>query len=177
MKTFLRLSVVLALPCAIAQTPPIAPGLWENVPGPTLIDGKPMPGMADMSAQLAKLPPEMRKQMEQQMNAQGVDLGSGKVRMCISAEMLKQERWQQPREGCQMEVTQRSGSEWRWKGRCTQPPGEMEGVTRFQGERAYTSQVRVSTQRQGKTQVMTMDSSARWLGADCGKLKPMVLPK
>lgn len=177
MKTCLRLGLLLALPGALAQPAPIAPGLWENTPGPTLIDGKPMPVMADLSAQLAKLPPEMRKQMQQQMNAQGVDLGSGKVRVCISAEMLKQDRWQQPREGCQMEVTQRSGSEWRWKGRCTQPPGEMEGVTRFQGERAHTSQVRITTQRQGKTQVMTTEGSARWLGADCGALKPAVMAK
>lgn len=177
MKTCLRLSLALVLPTAFAQPAPIAAGLWENAPGPTLIDGKPMPGMADMSAQLAKLPPEVRKQMQQQMNAQGIDLGSGKVRVCISADMLKQDRWQQPREGCQMEVTQRSSSEWRWKGRCTQPPGDLEGVTRFQGDRAYTSQVRVSTQRQGKTQVMSMETSARWLGADCGALKPVAPAK
>jgi len=159
---------------AQAQVPPIRPGLWETTPGPVLIDGKTMPGMADMQAQLEKLPPQMRAQMQAQMQKQGVQYGSGKVRTCISAEMLKREDWGQPTQGrCTTTITERSGSTWRWKAVCTEPKSQGEGSTRFTGDTAYSSDVRWTSERGGKPQLMQTSAAARWVGADCGGLAPL----
>ena len=76
-----RLLVPAALALAAlgpAHAADIKPGLWE------FKSAMSMPGMPDMSAQMArmqeemkKMPPEARKMMEQQMAAQGVAMGSG----------------------------------------------------------------------------------------------------
>lgn len=36
--------------------------------------------------------------------------------------------------------------------------------------------MRVSTERQGKPHLMTMKHKGRWLGADCGTVKPIAPP-
>jgi Protein of unknown function (DUF3617) len=172
MRTLL-LPLLLIGPMALAQTPPIKPGLWETTSGSMLLNGQPMPGMEQMHKQLAQLPPEVRRKMQ----AQGVDLGGdGKLRVCLSAEMLKQDRWQQAPAGCSLISQERSGNHWRFKGRCTQPPGEVEGTTTVQGDSAHSSEVKVTTQRDGKPFVMTMKSSSRWIASDCGAVKPLGHP-
>ncbi len=178
MRCLLMLCLLAALPAAHAlDMPPIRPGLWESMPGPMMLDGKPTPSPAQMSAHLDKLPPQMRAQVEQQMRAQGVEMGvGGSVRHCISAEMLKRQQWGQGQNGCQVSGTERSGSTWRWKGQCTQPPGSMEGSTTLQGDAAYRSEVKVKTERNGKEHVMTTTVEARWVAADCGAVKPMATP-
>lgn len=158
---------------ALAQTPPIRPGLWETTPGQTLVNGKPMPGMGDMAKQMEKMPPEVRQQMQAQMQKQGVQFGAGTVRTCISAETLQRNDWMQSGDGrCQTTITDRGGASWRWKASCEQPKGEGEGVTHFEGDRAYKSEMRWTTQRDGKPQLMQTSASARWLSADCGALAP-----
>lgn len=170
------LSLVLLVGAnALAQTaPPIRPGLWETTPGPMLLDGKPMPGMADMKAQLEKLPPQMRAQMQERMQKQGMQFGSGSLRTCISAEMLKREDWGQPSQGrCKMTVTERSGSTWRWKSECSEPKSQGEGVTQFSGDSAYRSEMRWTSERGGKKQLMQTSAEARWLSNDCGGIAPL----
>lgn len=159
---------------ALAQTPPIRPGLWESTQGAMLMNGQPMPGLEQMRKQLAQMPPEVR----QKMQAQGMDLaGDGKVRVCLSPELLKQDRWQQPPAGCSLVSQERSGTTWRFKGRCTQPPGEVEGTTTVQSDTAHSTDVKVTTQQGGKPMVMTMSSRARWVSSDCGAIKPLTVPK
>ena len=178
MRCLLMLTLAAALPAAHAlDMPPIRPGLWESKPGPTLLDGKPTPSPAQMAAQLEHLPPQVRAQIQQQMQAQGVALGAGgSVRHCITAEMLKRQQWGQGHQGCQITSTGRSGSTWRWSGQCTQPAGSMEGTTSLQGDTAYRSEVKVKTQRNGKSHLMTTTVEARWVSADCGAVKPVGAP-
>jgi hypothetical protein len=159
---------------AFAQTPPIRPGLWETTPGQTLVNGKPMPGMGEMAKQMEQMPPELRKQMQAQMQKQGVQFGAGTVRTCISLETLQRNDWMQSNQGrCQTTITERSSGSWRWKASCAEPKGEGEGVTHFDGDRAYKSEMRWTTQQSGKPQLMQSSASARWISADCGGLAPL----
>lgn len=168
---------VLPLSTAHAEAPPIKPGLWEITTENQLLDGKPMPDVsAQMAEQLKKMPPEMRKQMEAHMKSQGVQLAPGgraAVRLCLTREMLDQDRWQNAQGQCQNTGTSRSGKAWSWKFKCTQPPGEGEGTTTFQGPDAYTSEMKMHTQRQGQAHEMTLRHRGRWIGADCGDVKPI----
>lgn len=176
------LALILLAGPALAQTPPIKPGLWEMKQLHLEVDGKPMPTMdqmaPQMAQQMAQMPPEMRKQMEAQMKAQGLALGGGgAIRTCISAAMLKQNQWGQAQQGqqdCKMDVLERSGSSWRWKVQCR--AGQGEGSTVFSGDAGYTSDMHWRGTAKGQPQSMKTKVQARWLGADCGGMKPLATP-
>lgn len=164
---------------AHAEAPPIKPGLWEVTPISRSVDGKAMPDMsAQMIEQMKKLPPEVRAKMEEQMKSRGLEMASGSggqmaVRMCLSKEMLDRQQWQKSEGHCKNTSTSQSGSTWSWKFSCTQPPSEGEGTTVFTSNESYDSDVRITSQHNGKPQVITMKHKAKWLGADCGKLQPL----
>ena len=60
---------------------------------------------------------------------------------------------------------------------CASPPSSGEGQYTFVSDSAYTMAMKINTPQQGKPVVTTLDSSGKWLGADCGNIKPMVMPK
>ncbi len=189
MNTYLRLplSSLLAMATAYsgiahaADTPPIKPGLWEITATSQQLDGQAMPDMgAQMAEQMKNLPPEMRKQIEAQMKAKGVQMsptqaGGTRVRSCVSKESLDHNRWQGTQGDCTNQITSRSGNTWKWKVSCTKPPSQGEGTTVFVSPEAYTNDMRMTMpQPQGKPQVMTMKHSAKWVSSDCGGLKPIL---
>lgn len=166
---------------ALAEAPPIKAGLWEITTENQTVDGKTMPDMsAQMAEQLKKMPPEMRKQMEAHMKAKGVQMTPGQtgVRLCLTREMLNRDNWQQSQaqSDCRNTEMNRSGNTMKWKFKCTQPPSEGEGETTFQGSDGYVTEMRVQSQRQGQPRLMTMKHRGRWLGADCGDVKPITPP-
>ena len=176
----LTLTALLAASLAQAADapPPIKPGLWEMSTDSQQLNGKPVPDQsAQLAAQLKSMPPEMRQQIEAQMKAQGIQIntsanGGIAARMCLTKDMLEQNRWQQAEGDCKSQVTSRSGNTWKWSMSCTQPPAQGEGVTTFSTPEYYTGDVRMTTQDNGKPQVMSMKHRARWISADCGGIKP-----
>lgn len=163
------------------DAPPMKPGLWEITPESQMINGKPLPDMSSkLAEQMKRMPPEMRAQMEAQMKAKGIQMAPGShgmaMRMCITKDMLNQNRWQKMDGRCQNTSLKQSGSTWSWKFTCTDPASEGEGNTTFQGSEAYTSDMEMRSTRNGQAQVMTMKHRAKWLGADCGGLKPIEAP-
>ncbi len=174
----LACSGLITWSAAYADTPPMKPGLWEITRLSHLINGQPVPDPSAMMAeQMKNIPPQMRQQIEAQMKAQGVQMGSSggasTVRMCITADMLAQNRWHKAEQGCSTTSMSRNGNTWTWKLKCTQPPGEGEGSTTFSGSEAYTTKVRMTMAMQGKQQVMDMTHSATWRSASCGGVKPI----
>src|SRR5690606_10979285 len=166
---------------AHAEAPPIKPGLWEITTESRQLDGKPLPDLsAQMTEHLKKMPPEMRKKMEAQMKAQGVqmvpDQGGTTVRVCLTKQMLEQYRWQHNDAHCENTATNRSAATWTWRFKCTQPPGEGEGTTTFYRGEEYRSEMRLRTEREGKTHLMTTKHRGKWLGTDCGGLRPVAPP-
>lgn len=160
--------------------PPIKPGLWEMVTDTQQFNGQATPDYTAQMAQAMKdMPPQMRKQMEAQMKAHGVQMapgtaGSMAMRMCLTPEMLSQNRWQKSDENCKSEMVSRSGNTWKWKITC--PQGKGEGATTFTSNEAYSTQMRMTMLQDGRPQSMTMKHHAKWLGANCGSLKPVSPP-
>ncbi len=164
--------LVAATFTASAQTaPPIKPGLWQ-VQSEREVNGQKAP---DPMERMKDLPPEARKQMEAMMKQRGVDMGQagGLQKICHSRESLDQGRWKDDSERCKTDITSRSATAWKWRSVCTQPDAEMEGEAVFSNPENYTVKTLMTSQRGGKPQTMRMTITAKWMGADCGDLKPM----
>jgi hypothetical protein len=161
--------VALASAAAGAQT--LKPGLWEIDNSGAGMDQ----AMAQMQQQLANMPPEQRKQMEAMMAQRGMRVGGHgmAVRVCMTREMV--ERHEMPvREGCTTTKNERTGNTVRIAFRCTNPPSSGEGEFTFVNPESYRSRIAVTSTAEGRSEAMTMESSGKWLGADCGSIKPPV---
>jgi hypothetical protein len=130
-----------------------------------------------MQQQLAQMPPEQRKMMESMMAKQGVSLGTGgkpgSFRYCLSKEQA--ERGEAPADAdgrCKRDSLERSGNTTRFKYTCTNPASSGSGKITLVSDKAYTMQMTVQRDNKGKAETMEMQHDARWVGADCGALKP-----
>jgi hypothetical protein len=161
---------------AQAQTaPPIKPGLWQ-ITSDRQIDGQAAP---DLGEHLKQMPPEMRKRMEANMKLQGVDMsgGPGSMKICQTRESLDQGRWQGEQGSCKTDFSSRTGNSWKWRSTCTQPPSESDGEASFSNPESYTVKSSTKMTMQGQTRVTKMTMNGKWLGADCGDLKPLAPPQ
>lgn len=167
---------------ASAQT--IKPGLWEF--GNKLSSGNAALSqqMAEMQKELASLPPEQRQAMQEMMAKNGVNLnidGSGAMRMklCITKEMA--ERSEIPAGNgsgnCQRSVSPRVGNTLKTSFTCTNPPSNGEGVVTFAGSDAFSVKMTTHSTVNGKRETLVMDGSGKWLGSDCGSIKPIIMPR
>ena len=162
-----------------AQT--LKPGLWEisNKMNSPQMDQ----AMAEMQKQMASMPPEQRKQMEAMMAQRGMSMpgaapgGGMTVKMCMTKEQVERNEVPMEKSDCTMSNQQKSGGTVKFAFSCPNPPSKGEGEFTMSGSEAYSSRVKVTSTVQGKPETMTMEGSGKWLGADCGAIKPMVPPK
>lgn len=164
-----------ALGSAGAQS--LKPGLWQ-ITQQTQGGGMER-SMAAMQQRLASMPPEQRRMVEQQMARQGVQMGSASgggmaVKVCVTPEMAQRNQVPGQHADCSSTSQARSGNTLKYAFACTKPPSRGEGEVTFTSSEAYTSKMTVTTTVQGQPQQMTMNSSGRWLAADCGSVKPAV---
>jgi hypothetical protein len=83
------------------------------------------------------------------------------------------ERHEMPvREGCTTTKNERSGNTVRIAFRCTNPPSSGEGEFTVDSPESYRSRVSVTSTDGGRAHAMTMESSGKWVAADCGSIKP-----
>jgi len=170
--------LALALPAA-AQS--MKPGLWEinNKMGGGQMDAQ----MAEMQKQLAQMPPEQRKQMEAMMAQRGMKMGGAgggtTMQVCMTKEMVERSDMpmQQQQNDCKVTSQSRSGNTMKMAYTCASPPSSGEGEFTYNGAESYSSKMTINTTANGKPQVMKMEGTGKWLGADCGNIKPMVPPK
>ncbi|MFI8482264.1 DUF3617 domain-containing protein [Pseudomonas sp. NPDC078700] len=161
----------LSITPVLATAAPILPGLWEISTSNMAVDGQQMPAMDVMINKLKTLPPEQREMMEQMLAKQGVQLGDNGVQVCLSEALVKSDQLPlQEQSGCKQEVTERSDNMWKFQFDCPQAKGQ--GETRFINDKQFTSIVTSTFNNQGKQQQGTMQTNARWVGTDCGGLKP-----
>jgi hypothetical protein len=179
-----RLSVLLALALAAGTSSAqnIKPGLWE-------IKNKMQSGnvdldaaMAQMQKQLANMPPEQRKMMEDAMARQGVNLSTSSdggigVKMCMTKEMVAQNKVPMQQQGdCTHTQSPMVGNTMKITFNCSKPPSSGEGQVTYLSDTAYKMNMKVTSTQGGKTGTMSMDGNAKWLGADCGNIKPIQMP-
>lgn len=165
---------------ASAQT--MKPGLWEannKIGGSPEIDQ----AMARMQQQMAAMPPAQRKMMEDVLAKQGVGMGAATaggmlLKMCITKEMIASNQLPVQQQGnCVTTTSDKTSAGMKIRFTCTKPPSRGEGQFTFAGDTAYTMKMKVNSDAQGAPKTTTVDTSAKWLGADCGAIKPMVMPK
>ena len=177
---FVLAAAALAAACLPAHAQSLKPGLWEinnKMKGSAEMDQ----AMGEMQKQLAGMPPEQRKQMEAMMAQRGVRMapaagGGMTVQMCMTREMV--ERNDVPmQDGCTVTKQQRTGNTMKMAFNCSNPPSSGEGEFTFMGAEAYRSHMVMKTMAQGKPETMEMDATGKWLGADCGSVKPPLVPK
>jgi hypothetical protein len=175
--TRLLCSALLLLDTASAFAQSTKPGLWEIQ---SKVGGNPQmeQQMAQMQQQMANMPPAQRKMMEDMMAQQGLNLKVGKggamaVKVCITPEMAARQEMPSQTEGdCKTQIGARTGNTMKVNFTCTNPPSSGEGTYTFRGDTGYDMAMRFKTVNDGKPTNMTMTGTGRWLGADCGKVKP-----
>lgn len=171
------LAVAVIMPVsarAQAQSvPPIKPGLWE-IKSEREVDGKKAP---DPTEQMKNLPPDVRAKVEAMMKEKGVGMGEGGMnRVCLSRESLDKGSWQGQNENCKTEFTGRSTTSWKWHSVCTRPESESDGEALFANSENYTVKTHMKMKVQGQERMTTMTIQAKWMGNNCGDIKP-VQPK
>jgi hypothetical protein len=146
---------------------PMKPGLWEMT----------------MKSDTVKSMPKISPQQMEQMRRMGINMpqmqdGAMTMKMCITREMA--ERDQAPPQGrndseCQSRNFQRSGSNYSVDIVCDGPhmKGEGKGHGTFSGNESFTSVYDFKGTAGGRPVTQHHETTGKWLGADCGDVKPM----
>jgi hypothetical protein len=170
--TFVGLVVCVQGVAQAQAPPPIKPGLWQ-VRSEREVDGQ-KTQMPDVSERLKTLPPEARKQIEAMMKQRGVDMGGGgDMKICLSKDSLDPGQWQTQQGSCKTDYISRSGSMWKWHTSCREPASETDGEALFTGPESYTVKTATTMTIQGELKTTRMTLNSKWLGADCGDVKPV----
>jgi hypothetical protein len=165
-------ALLLSTPALAADNiaPPIKPGLWQ-ITSEQNVNGKQVP---DPVAMMQNLPPAVREQMAEMMKARGIDMsGAGGTRVCLSKESLDQGQWQSLAKDCSTKILSRSSASWKWHSSCPQLSVESDGETLFTDAENYTLKVNTTMNVGGKPTTSQRNMTGKWLGADCGDLKPV----
>ncbi|NHZ91957.1 DUF3617 family protein [Massilia sp. CCM 8733] len=165
---------------ALAQT--MKPGLWENTSKTTSQNPQIAEAMAEMQKQLASMTPEQRKAMGQiggQAGAPQFDMnadGSATIKLCITQKMLDDAggNFLGPQDGnCTHKKSPLLGGTQSFSFTCKNPPASGQGKVSFQGGTSYTSTMTMSSSAAGQQDTMLLEGRGKWLGANCGGLKPI----
>ena len=155
------------------------PGLWE-VNNKMQSDNKQLEeAMSMMQQHLANLPADQRKQVEGMMNQHGMQMptqgkdGAMQIKMCITPAMAAQNDMPIYDDGnCSQKRSAVVGRTMKVSFACSNPEAKGEGQVTFNSDTDYSMQMKVTTAATGKPEVMRMNLAGRWLGADCGKIRP-----
>ncbi len=174
------------------------PGLWEHTF--KLKDGsyggitaeqhdQMIDAMEAMKKEVADMPPEQRKMIEDMMEkqgfkvsdkgitiaAQGVNISKDgtTVKACITQQEIDSGDMPQADENCEQTVTQVSATVLKASYVCKgEPPSHGEGNIVFQSNKAYTGTVKFTTQVNKKMETIEGTHSGKWLSSECGDIKP-----
>jgi hypothetical protein len=164
----------LAAQPALAQN--FKAGLWEANNTVGAGNARLQQAMAMMQQQMAGMNPERRKQMEDLMARQGVSIGSDGlvVKMCITPEMAAQQQLPIQQQGnCSYQRSPMVGNTLKFAFTCTNPQGSGDGSVTFSSPTAYTSSMHITSSATGSPEAVEVESNGRWLGSDCGSVKPL----
>jgi hypothetical protein len=176
------ITTLLACSASAYSADNIKPGLWEmtnQMQGSA--GGEAANAMAAMQKQMASMPAEQRKMMQDMLEKQGMQIGSTAgggmaVKLCMTQEMIDRNEVALQEGNCTHTNSARTGNSMKFSFVCTKPPSSGEGEVNFTSPEAYTSRVVVKSTVRGKPETMDMRTSGRWLGKDCGSVKPLAMP-
>lgn len=171
-------AAAMAMPAASAQT--IKPGLWESTSKTTSSDPVTAKAMADSQKQMAAMPAAQRKEMEKAMNKPGAPQmtmnadGGFTVKSCISQKMIDEGSTMGLDDAnCKYKKSPLVAGTQSYSYTCANPPSSGEGKTVYQGVNFVSTSALTMTGPGGKKDVMNIETRGKWLGADCGAIKPV----
>ena len=175
MNKALSVCFALAALCAAsgASAQNLKPGLWEvqhKVKGSPEMERQ----LEEARQQMAAMPPEQRKQMEAMMASRGVRMGAGgqAVRMCLTREMVERNEIPAQQGDCKMTNQQRTGSTLKVNFTCTNPPSSGESQMTINSPESYAMKTTATSSIDGRVEKISVEGTGKWVGADCGSLKP-----
>jgi hypothetical protein len=172
------LIALLAFAASAVSAQTLKPGLWEIQNQMQGANGSKMAkAMAEMQKQLASMPPEQRKMVEDAMAKQGAQMGAGQgggmaVKVCMTQDMVERNDLGAQQGDCTHSTAPRNGNTQKFSFSCTKPPSRGEGTVTFVSPEAYTMNLKASATVKGREETMDMQASGKWLGTDCGTIKP-----
>ncbi|NPC58409.1 DUF3617 domain-containing protein [Caenimonas soli] len=179
MKSNYLAAALLAAFASTAGAQSMKPGLWEVTQKMQSTGGQSEQGMPQMQEQMANMPPDQRKMVEEMMAKQGVKMGPAggmTAKVCMTKEMVEKNELPSQQGDCKTTHQSRSGNTMKFATMCVNPPSAGEGQVTFTSPEAYTMKMVVTSKSHGKPEKMNMEGGGKWLGADCGNVKPIVPP-
>lgn len=182
MKSSILATIALLSPLAL-RADDIKPfdaktGLWETT---STMEMSGMPAMPQMPAipeeQLSKMTPQQRAQIEAMIKSRMGGIGAPRTttsKTCMTADSMKQALNMSKQENCTQKVISSSSSMQNIHVECTQGKMNMTGdmmVERVDSEHAKGNVMMKATGEQNMT--MKMSFTSKWLGSDCGDVKPL----
>ena len=174
-------AATLAVLASGAGAQNLKPGLWEITHKMQTASGQMEDSMAQMQREMASLPPDQRKMMEDMMAKQGIKKGQAPgqgmiMQMCMTKEMVEKNELPAQQGDCKTTQQSRQGNTMKMAFSCTNPPSTGESQVTIKGPEAYSMKMVVNTKVGGKAERMNMDGSGKWLSSDCGNVKPPAPP-
>jgi hypothetical protein len=166
---------------ALAQTSVInvRTGLWEVTSERT---SQGMPQMPKSMPQLppevlAAMPPAQRKQIENAMKSARANTGGSSVKKsCVTRETLARGLTLGGKDdpSCKRTVHTQSATKWEMQEICTDARGQHVFHVRYEAPTPTTinGTVNITMNNGGRTMSMKNVMRGRWLGPDCGDVKP-----
>jgi hypothetical protein len=155
---------------AVAAMPNAKPGLWETVSTATIEAGLPanMPGVEKMSS-------EQRARMQQSMAPGGGKPVTTSDRACMTAEML--DLWDGfAKDGgstdCRRTLVERTPQHVRFTMVCGGGKSTGEGDFIAAGADRVIGKLTMLTRSERGDSKVNVQVESRWVGADCGSVKP-----
>lgn len=178
---------ILASAAALATGLGLKPGLWEMHLVKQVTDGHDMSAQvaaagAQMQQMLANMPADQRARVEAMMKQNGASSvdSNGTIRMCISPEMANRDAPIVDREGhCQPSAVNHNGNRTTFEINCKTKNGDMtgKGESVNSGDLITTKMDATTHDASGASHVMHTESELKYVGADCGDVKPITPPK
>jgi hypothetical protein len=164
-----------AVAFAAGPVPPVKPGLWEA--RMTVLDANGQESPAPEQAAISRLPPEARARMADAMKARGLSMpdAHGATKVCLTRETFEAGAWQQMASdaGCTTNYSTQTASTWKWHTSCPARQSESDGEATFTNSESYRIKLTSTVTMSGKTNTSTRVIQSKWLGADCGDIKPV----
>lgn len=159
------LSAVFSLPAISMAASPMKPGLWE------------VATESDMFKEMPKITPQQAAQMRQM----GIEVpqamgGAVSMKMCFTKEMTESDEppVHERSDGCQTKNMRMSGNSYSAEMVCNN--AEMKGHGTIQAAyhpTRFDSTVTFKGVMHGKPVNTNTKTSGRWLGANCGNIRPV----
>jgi len=101
------------------------------------------------------------------------------TKVCMTKEMIDKSQLlsqQTQRGNCTQKNSPMVGGVIKTTFTCTNPPANGEARFVIKSDTSYSMTMNSTATVNGKQESMAVDASGKWLGADCGNIKPFTMP-